>query len=434
MKKMRKLNLHIALADTIPEIPPLKKDRRLGKKLYLTLAVIVALVTVTVAFVVTQTPSSATGAETQWSKTYYGDVGRAIQTSDGGYAIAGNNASVGFFPAVERAPTLMKTDSSGNLMWNKTFPATGHVGTAAIVQTKDGGYVLSGTNIAAPITSPVYSGWLIKTDATGNVDWTKTFVLPLQTCYTIEDSRGDFVVTGYAENDHDSVDAVLMKVNVHGDLVWTKTFGGNSSKLLALNLVEADEGGYVVEGCVIEANYNQGGWLLKTDWDGNVQWSEIYQTDENKNLPFNSMAKTSDGGYIVTASSFVQSWLVKIDSSGATQWIKTFEINGMLRSVVEAPDGGYVAVGVQDRQACVVRTDSSGALLRTELFGEVSDNVSSSVSSVIVTRDGNFVVGGTLNHYSPTTVEGFKVTPEVGEHVWLTKMPLSSMQESTASG
>ncbi len=429
---MHTLNLHIALAEPREISPKLHKDRRLGKKLYVTLAVIVSLATVTVALVVTQTPSSATGSQTEWSKTYYGDVGRAIQTSDGGYAIAGNNASVGFFPAVERAPTLIKTDASGNLVWNQTFPMTGHVGTASIVQTKDGGYILSGTNIAAPITSPVYSGWLIKTDSNGNVDWTKTFVLPLQTCYTIQDSRGEFVVTGYAENDANGVDAVLMKVNAQGSLVWTKTFGGNSSKLLALNSVEAD-GGYVVAGCVVGANYAQGGWLLKTDWDGNMQWSQIYQTNENKNLPFNYMTQTSDGGYIVTASSLVQSWLVKIDSSGATQWIKSFPINGILRSVVGAPDGGYVAVGTQDRQACVIRTDCSGTLLNTELLGEVSANVSSSASSVILTSEGNIVVAGALNHYSPTTVEGFQVTPEVGEHVWLTKMPLPATQASTGS-
>ena len=60
-------------------------------------------------------PNSSQVPQLQWGKTYYGDSGSVIQTTDGGYAIAANNASIGFYPAWQRAPMLIKTDITGNL-------------------------------------------------------------------------------------------------------------------------------------------------------------------------------------------------------------------------------------------------------------------------------------------------------------------------------
>jgi hypothetical protein len=150
--------------------------------------------------------------QVQWSQTFYGNSGHAILTSDGGYAIAGDNASI-LYPASERAPILIKTDASGNLLWNKTFEATGLVATDSVVQTKDGGYALSGTNIAPPLMSPIYSGWLIKTDDKGNMQWNKTFGLPLQTCFVTQESDGSYVLTGYVANSFNGDNAVLMKLD-----------------------------------------------------------------------------------------------------------------------------------------------------------------------------------------------------------------------------
>ena len=424
---MRTPKILAAFADLPSTIEPPKmqspKDRRLGKKLYITTAVIVALVTITVALLVTQ--GVANVSQTEWSKTYYGDGGHAIQTSDGGYAIAGNNASL-MYPAWERAPILIKTDAQGQLLWNKTFEATGHVATISIVQTKDGGYALSGTNIAPPTMNPVYSGWLIKTDDKGAVQWNKTFGLPLQTCFVIQDSDGNYVLTGYATNDANGGDAVLMKVNANGNLLWTKTFGGNSSKLFALSLVEAKDGGYVFTGAL-----DRDGWLAKTDADGDLQWSRTYHQGGYGTFPFNSIAKTKDGGYVVTGGNLANGWLVKTDSAGNAEWIKTLPVKALVTSVTQAADGGYVAVGGYARQAYIVRTDASGTVLYNASYGDVSANVSSHASSVVLTTDGGFAVSGTLNHYSPTTPEGFNVTSPACNTVWLAKLYLETNSTAT---
>src|SRR4030042_5507462 len=166
----------------------------------------------------------------QWSKNYLGTGGYAIQTYDGGYAIAGMNASMLFYPASERAPILVKTDSSGGVQWRKTFEDVGVAGINSVVQTKDGGFALSGSNIAPPIMSPVYSGWLIKTDDQGNVQWRKTFG-PLQSCHVIQASDSGYVLVGTISNNVSSVDAVFVKTDPYGNILWdkTQTFSGDSS-------------------------------------------------------------------------------------------------------------------------------------------------------------------------------------------------------------
>ena len=79
----------------------------------------------------------------QWNKTYGGtgaDTGCAVvQNSDGGYAIAGRTASFG---AGGNDIWLIKTDATGNMLWNKTYGGTGTEQANAMVQTSDGGYAI----------------------------------------------------------------------------------------------------------------------------------------------------------------------------------------------------------------------------------------------------------------------------------------------------
>jgi predicted secreted protein len=108
-----------------------------------------------------------------WNRTYGGTgLERAfalVQTTDGGYALAGHTDSFG---AGSADFWLVKTDTSGNMQWNKTYGEIGVDEAEALVQTVDGGYALAGwTTIGAGD----YDFWLVKTDASGTVQWDKTY-------------------------------------------------------------------------------------------------------------------------------------------------------------------------------------------------------------------------------------------------------------------
>ena len=109
-----------------------------------------------------------TGQIQGWNKTYGGtgdDVADAlVQTSDGGYALAGYTKSFG---AGSHDFWLVKTDSAGNAQWNKTYGGTSMDYATALVKTVDGGYALAGYTRSFGVGLNDF--WLVKTDASGNV-------------------------------------------------------------------------------------------------------------------------------------------------------------------------------------------------------------------------------------------------------------------------
>ncbi|MCW3978098.1 MAG: dockerin type I domain-containing protein [Candidatus Bathyarchaeota archaeon] len=88
-----------------------------------------------------------------------------IQTSDGGYALAGwtNSFGTGY------DYWLVKTDSTGNMEWNGTYGGADDTACAwSVVQTVDGGYAVAGyINI---LSSGVIDCWLVKTGSGGDVN------------------------------------------------------------------------------------------------------------------------------------------------------------------------------------------------------------------------------------------------------------------------
>ena len=124
--------------------------------------------------------NSAEASMELWSHEYgtaEGDYARAmIQTSDGGFALAGITHSFG---AGSRDFWLVKTDEHGNEEWNQTYGGAELDHGEVVVQTSDGGYALAGYSYSFDSYAKA-DYWLVKTDAQGIIpefpSWT---ILPL---------------------------------------------------------------------------------------------------------------------------------------------------------------------------------------------------------------------------------------------------------------
>jgi hypothetical protein len=157
----------------------------------------------------------------QWQKTYGGsgveEPNGLCQTADGGYIMVGHTTSYG---AGLFDMWLVKTDSSGNMQWSKTYGGTGDDWGSNIILTPDGGYAITGQTYS---TSTGFDGWLVKTDQAGDVQWILTLggVDTEATYSVILTADGNYLVTGATGSFGAGIlDGWLLEIHVGSGLSW----------------------------------------------------------------------------------------------------------------------------------------------------------------------------------------------------------------------
>ena len=185
----------------------------------------------------------------KYEKTFGGiniDRGNCVrQTTDGGYIIAGYTNSIG---NGGYDIYLIKTDSLLNTQWTKTYGGTDWDFGNCVEQTTDGGYILCGATYSYGKGNEDY--YIIKTNATGDTVWTKTYGGTKEDVANsiIQTTDGGYIVTGTTKSMGDTLgDFYTLKLNVTGDTVWTHIFGGNQLDY-ANDILQTQAGDYLVGG------------------------------------------------------------------------------------------------------------------------------------------------------------------------------------------
>jgi predicted secreted protein len=206
-----------------------------------------------------------------WNQTYGGpgddEAACVIQTSDGGYALAGYTNSFG---AGSYDFWLVKTNSSGSMMWNQTYGGPGDDKATCMIQTNDGGYALAGYTNSTGAGDDDF--WLVKTDSSGTSQWSQTYGGPYDEVANalVQTSDGGYALGGltgsYGAGDFDFW---LVKTTSSGTTQWSQTYGGSDDDE-AYSLIQTSDGGYALAG--FTASYGAGNYdafLVKTDSSGN---------------------------------------------------------------------------------------------------------------------------------------------------------------------
>ncbi|MCW3985980.1 MAG: hypothetical protein NWE91_06195 [Candidatus Bathyarchaeota archaeon] len=346
----------------------------------------------------------------EWNKTYGGtgleNARCMIQTSDGGYALAGDTASFG---AGNKDFWLVKTDASGNMEWNQTYGGVRAEIAFSVVETSDGGYALAGRTKS--FGAEIVDFWLVKVDSSGNQEWRKRYGgAGIEAARSVvETSDGGYALAGFTESfGAGNKDFWLVKVDSSGNHEWNKTYGGAGIEA-ARSVVETSDGGYALAGET--GSFGAGDvdfWLVKVDSSGNHEWNKTYG-GALVDGAF-SVVETSDGGYALAGftESFGASgsdfWLVKVDSSGNHEWNKTYGGGGndpahslVETSVVEAGNGGYalagftVSFGEGGQDGWLIETDADGNMEWNQTYGGSGNDA---LNSVVKTDDGGYALAG----------------------------------------
>jgi len=304
--------------------------------------------------------------DTLWTLNPYdladGEAYSVQETSDGGYV------ATGYCGAAEDGKNhlaLLKCDSTGEVVWSRTdidwFPhdTTGGVG-LSVCESADGGYVVTGRR--QPMKEePITDLWLIKTDSTGGLEWSKTYGGPTPdwgTCVR-ETADGGFIIAA-TQDFYTTANIWLLRTDAEGNRLWEWTQGGDRNSL-GLSVCLAADGGYVVAGKLVwDAAMYQYLWLGKVNSSGNEIWQHRYARatiDSDSGFAF-WVEATSDGGYILAGSPYA---LFKTNPEGYRMWYRDYGVRG--RSVQQTADGGYIVTGTKEGDIYLLKTDSLGDTL-----------------------------------------------------------------------
>jgi hypothetical protein len=255
------------------------------------------------------------------------------ETADRGFIISGcildineNGSRPGYYEGY-----LIKLDSEGNEIWSNRFGVNDlHLYIRHVEQATDGGYIVCGF-IAYPNPKGYLSTanddiYLAKTDSYGNLLWEKIIdYKDVDYAYCAEQtSDGGYILTGETrvalDGSREDFDIILIKTDSAGNETWLKTFNIDNYDIAAY-VEQTLDGGYIITGRTSDNVVGGfGGCLIKTDANGNEIWTKTYHDYVSGYVYVGH--QTSDGGYIFTGTTRtigaggLDAFIVKTDSEG----------------------------------------------------------------------------------------------------------------------
>lgn len=295
---------------------------------------------------------------------------RTIALSSGGYL------GVGFISPFDDFATdglISKHNEDGSHVWSKTFAGSEDEMLNDVVETSDGYIVVGSTMSSDGDIDGTNQGYqdalIIKYDSNGSIVWQKLFggsntdeyysVLTVADGYVAlgasYSSNGD--LTGI-NNGHS--DGIIVKYDNNGNVVWKKSYGdaNHQSFIKAINLSD----GYLVVGDTGDTGDGNGNALIaKFDLSGNIIWDTT--TGGTESDYFNDVAKVLDG-YIAVGATY-------------------------------SSDGDITGLSKGSSDALLVKYDLNGNRVLIKTFGGTESDY---YTDIITTSDGYVLSGNSSSH------------------------------------
>ena len=325
----------------------------------------------------------------------------AQETSDGG-AISTGYTNTGTEKALD--VYLVKTNAAGDLLWTKTFGGTDDDVGWSLQQTSDGGIIIAGTAGT--------SGYIIKTDIAGDIVWERRLDGELASrIYSVrQTSDGGYILGGSIDSfspgtgvvGYGGEDMYLVKLDSQGNVLWGNRFGGSGTDV-GWSVKETSQGGFVLVGVTDSFDYAQKReqlYLVATDTNGTRLWENNYG-DELSQYGYDVEPATGGDlvvtGYSATLNSGNVYYLARLSGSGVLLLEKTFGSTDSLNhrnDLVITADGGYIITGNNSFDVHLFRMDSNGSLWWSRTFNWSQYLTMCTAASVSNTSDGGYLIAG----------------------------------------
>jgi len=375
-------------------------------------------------------------SDIEWQRCY-GSINvelawQIIEDTDGNFVMGGWPSSDYCFDTGSHY-WLMKINSAGDTIWQSCLP--GGI-LHSINKTIDGGFIMAGSSNQINVCYGNYDITIVKTDSIGNLEWQKCIG---GSQYEFEGSiiqlaDGNYVIASRSSSNDGDVsgnhgnDCWVVKLNTQGDIMWQKCIGGSDNER-ACTLIATSDNGFILSGTTgsndgdITGLHGSVGTedllVIKFDSLANIQWQKCYGgTNVEENYYSNeTITLTSDGGYAFVGSTLSfdgdiignhgqgDAWITKIDSTGNIEWAKCFGGSGddVASSIQQTADLGYIITGITRSNdgdvlgnhgvadAWLIKLDSSGNLKWQKCSG---GSLTDTYRSVKETNDGGLILAG----------------------------------------
>jgi len=316
------------------------------------------------------------------------------QTSDGGYILVGSTRSYEANPGVKYL-WVVKTDASGDTLWTKVYGNGGDDDAArSLAITPEGDFIIAGET--ASYSQDERDAWILKLDSQGDTIWTRTFNSSIYRDSgesIIIDNDGNYVITGFTYIHPDDRDALLLKYDPDGNLLWYKTFGGTDEDWTT-GLCQTEDGNYVLTGFTRSFGANaRDSYLIKTDVNGDTLWTRTFGgPDDQWGRSINNLP---DGGAVIagwTGTFFSASdiWILRVNSDGDTLWTKTYDYgdNDIANKVIPTNNGGFLISGKANWDFMAMKLSGDGEV---QWLQNSIDGVG---TGIIQDTEGDYIISG----------------------------------------
>ena len=322
--------------------------------------------------------------------------------------------------------------------WQHCYGGSNYESGTSAVKSIDGYVLFCGTDSRdgdVPVLHGSWDYWVIKTDFSGNILWSKTYGgsqanVDSQMKQTYD---GGYIMIGYTtsndgqvQGNHGAADYWVVKIDSSGNIEWSKCLGGSSNDYPCWIDI-AEDSGYICNGYTSSNNGDVNGnhgqydyWVVRLDRSGNIKWQKTLGGSDND--IGSCVSSTVDGGAIVGGFTYsndgdVQcirhgksdSWVIKLDSLGQIEWENCYggSQNDNVNSIISTSDNGYIFTGITysndgdvsgnhgNGDFWVVKIDHWGNLIWQKCFGGSALDVPLFIKQSV---DGNYFIGG--NTYS----------------------------------
>jgi hypothetical protein len=296
---------------------------------------------------------------------------------------------------------VIRTNATGDTLWTKRYAGVGLAGEANhIIKSSDGNYLVAGNNNI--ITNNV-KALVFKMKDDGDTLWTRNYGSSTTSSYgtkIAENSNGDLFIAGSEGELNRYPNMYIIKTNLTGDTLWTRTYGGLYQEE-STGLIATSDGGCLVSG------YNNPptgihAILLRYNASGDTLWTKVYPLSGNYTMTIpTDLVATHDSAYLMPCSSYVQQvgmypGLIKVNSSGDTLWTRFYDTKfNTIWSIVETSDSNFVSTGISwdptfsTSRPIIFKMNSSGDSLSTKYFTNEGFSY-----EIRVTNDGGYFLSG----------------------------------------